>query len=232
MSETKLYHLPVGISSRQITLVVEDFLSNTKKMTTQKIQGGDSWVIQAKEEATWKTITGMSSALTVQVKPFGTDSVNVEIGNGKWMDKLGAGAAGMIFFAPLALTAAFGAWKQKELPKQVLAKIDEYLLNGGVNTPKDEDEIRTENAQATAKAMGKVICPQCGCANEKGTKFCEECGEKLSLACPQCGAMLPVGKKFCPECGASVGGPAKCPNCGAELVSGKKFCAECGTKIG
>ncbi|MBR6470876.1 MAG: zinc ribbon domain-containing protein [Victivallales bacterium] len=231
MAENKVYRLIPGVTPKSIACAVELFLQS-KKMTTQKVNGANEWLVQGKEEATWKTVTGMSSALTVKITQLGEDSVNVEVGNGKWADKLGAGAAGMILFAPLAFTAAWGAWKQKSLLKEVLARIDAHILAQGNDIPKDEEEVKQENAVAAAKASGKVICPGCGCVNEKGTKFCENCGEKLSISCPQCGAPLPIGKKFCSECGASLGGPAKCPNCGSEIPEGKKFCAECGAKIG
>ncbi|UCF57234.1 MAG: AAA family ATPase, partial [Deltaproteobacteria bacterium] len=37
--------------------------------------------------------------------------------------------------------------------------------------------------------------------NEKGAKFCLECGERLELQCPQCGKTLPLLAKFCNQCG-------------------------------
>lgn len=49
-------------------------------------------------------------------------------------------------------------------------------------------------------------CPNCGCENEPGVKFCSECGSKLgqdrATHCGQCGAELKPGVKFCGECGA------------------------------
>jgi class 3 adenylate cyclase len=44
-------------------------------------------------------------------------------------------------------------------------------------------------------------CPKCHFENEKGAKFCLECGERLELQCPQCGKTLPLLAKFCNECG-------------------------------
>ena len=44
-------------------------------------------------------------------------------------------------------------------------------------------------------------CPDCHFENEKGAKFCLECGERLELQCPQCGKTLPLLAKFCNECG-------------------------------
>ena len=51
-------------------------------------------------------------------------------------------------------------------------------------------------------------CPNCGCENEPGVKFCSDCGTKLgqmqSSHCGQCGAELKPGVKFCGECGARL----------------------------
>jgi class 3 adenylate cyclase/tetratricopeptide (TPR) repeat protein len=61
-----------------------------------------------------------------------------------------------------------------------------------------------------------VICSSCGTANPAGTKFCKECGARLSLACASCGVALLADAKFCGECGTSVanaaGDPARQPS--------------------
>ena len=44
-------------------------------------------------------------------------------------------------------------------------------------------------------------CPQCQHENTPGSKFCLECGTRLTTACPSCGHDLPGGAKFCNECG-------------------------------
>ena len=47
-------------------------------------------------------------------------------------------------------------------------------------------------------------CPQCGHENDKGTKFCGECGARLAARCASCGASNPPSNKLCGECGASL----------------------------
>lgn len=47
--------------------------------------------------------------------------------------------------------------------------------------------------------------------------------------CKRCGSTLSEGSKFCGECGAKVSNT--CPSCGAICVSGMKFCGECGRKL-
>jgi hypothetical protein len=47
----------------------------------------------------------------------------------------------------------------------------------------------------------QTICPQCGKPSGAG-KFCNHCGAPLSLIqCPKCGAKSPAGTRFCGECG-------------------------------
>jgi len=54
-------------------------------------------------------------------------------------------------------------------------------------------------------------CPKCRFDNEKGAKFCLECGEKLEAQCPQCGKTLPLSAKFCNECGHKLMPPPEAP---------------------
>jgi hypothetical protein len=53
-----------------------------------------------------------------------------------------------------------------------------------------------------------IYCPKCGTANRDGSRFCNECGEKLSpqtqVKCPQCGALNSVQSAFCSECGGRL----------------------------
>lgn len=89
-------------------------------------------------------------------------------------------------------------------------------------------------AGADHETTPKVQCAQCGAAVPTGSKFCPECGEKVTgvssdtVVCPECGKTVQKGK-FCPECGHKLA--AVCPNCGKEVPGGAKFCLECGTKL-
>jgi predicted amidophosphoribosyltransferase len=48
-------------------------------------------------------------------------------------------------------------------------------------------------------------CPRCHAENRDGLRFCEDCGNRLSLTCSQCGGELAPGKPFCGSCGTAVG---------------------------
>ncbi len=46
-----------------------------------------------------------------------------------------------------------------------------------------------------------MVCPNCGNDNPEGAKFCNECGNPLSVSCLNCGHQNQPGSKFCSECG-------------------------------
>lgn len=47
----------------------------------------------------------------------------------------------------------------------------------------------------------QITCPECGKPSGQG-KFCNNCGASLTQKkCPKCGATSPIGTRFCGECG-------------------------------
>jgi class 3 adenylate cyclase/tetratricopeptide (TPR) repeat protein len=52
----------------------------------------------------------------------------------------------------------------------------------------------------------RVICSNCGAANEADARFCDACGSGLSAGCPSCGTANKPGARFCRSCGSSLGG--------------------------
>lgn len=70
----------------------------------------------------------------------------------------------------------------------------------------------------------KAACSACGAFITRNSKFCQDCGRKLSF-CPQCDNDIPDDAESCPECGYQL--PIICPNCSASVAAGK-FCPECG----
>ena len=65
---------------------------------------------------------------------------------------------------------------------------------------------QTKESGSEKKPESKIECPKCGSTINKKSKFCPECGEKLSVKsfCPECGAEVKSTSKFCPECGQKL----------------------------
>ncbi len=64
--------------------------------------------------------------------------------------------------------------------------------------------------------------------------FQQQTGAKAAQAttrCPNCGTENPANSKFCNNCGAKLTGTVKCPTCGTENPPGAKFCSNDGTKL-
>lgn len=48
------------------------------------------------------------------------------------------------------------------------------------------------------------ICPKCGEKNEKGSLYCNKCGEPLKRICPKCGEEIPFDSNYCNKCGSKI----------------------------
>lgn len=226
MAESKVFKLLNDVTVEMIGEAVESFLRDTKGMETQAGLTTEGYFIQGKQESDgWKKISGMDQAISVQIFQA-ADVINVTAGFGKWSDKIGAGAVGGLLFAPLAVTAAIGAFKQKKLPQEIFEVIERFILSGGQSAT-----VGVTGGKRISE--GQVMCKSCQTLNPKGTKFCSNCGAKLTAQCPSCGADIQDGAKFCPECGSptAVAAGNRCPKCGAEHQVGQKFCPECGTPL-
>lgn len=57
-----------------------------------------------------------------------------------------------------------------------------------------------------------IYCPGCGTANRDGSRFCNECGQRLAdetwPTCSRCGAANPEGTAHCRQCGLDLAHPA------------------------
>jgi hypothetical protein len=200
MAEQRMYHAP-GVDLRELAGVVSDWFQN-QQFEVQTLEApGDGLVVQARQPETWRSILGMSSALNVTMTPQGENLV-VQMGAAKWVDKAAVGAVGVLLFWPALIPAAYGAWKQKQLPNEVFQLIDQYVATGQV--PVAAPAPVKSPTPAAAPAPSGLRCPSCGQTVREGAKFCDHCGAPLQLACPQCGAALRPGAKFCDSCGAKV----------------------------
>ena len=93
----------------------------------QRLQMEDGGiVIQIEKGGGWRKVLGMSTAVHIVFHQV-EDRVNVEIGNGRWLDKAAAGTLSIIILWPLAITAGIGVWQQMKLPERVFGYVAEYI---------------------------------------------------------------------------------------------------------
>ena len=195
MNETRVFMLN-GTQVQDIVIRLEGFFRTEKGMDVQSSQTTDGYVMQASQPKDgWKTLTGMRLAVTVQMAVAG-DQLNVNVGEGQWSDKIGAGAIGLFVAWPLAITAGMGAYKQKKLPSEVFQVIENTIMTGG-------QPVVVSGAGQTV-AAGMTLCPSCKAQLAPGSKFCNRCGAKLGQKCPNCGAEITADSAFCSECGVKL----------------------------
>ena len=95
---------------------------------------GDRTVIQARKESLWRSLLGVSYALTVVFTP-GEDQLSIGLGGHEWVDAAVSGAIGLVAVPPVLLGTAYGIWKENQLDKEVWQVIDER-----VNAPAKEGQ--------------------------------------------------------------------------------------------
>lgn len=83
-------------------------------------------LLQVDRRGEGRKLLGMATSLTVFFQQS-DDTLTVEIGAGKWNDKVGAGVAGMFLFAPLAVSAGMGIWEQTKMPERIFEFIGTRL---------------------------------------------------------------------------------------------------------
>lgn len=192
-NQSRAFRMPQNMSLEDIVKSVESYLNVEKSMETQSSSTTDGFVLQASQpKDAWRTISGTRLAITVHFM-LTSDVLNVTIGEGQWSDKIGAGAIGWFVAWPLAVSALFGAYRQKNLPLEIFSAIERSIMLGGQQI--------VINGSGDRVREGMVVCPACKTQNTMGSKFCLNCGTSLVNKCPNCNTDLAPGSKFCPECG-------------------------------
>lgn len=195
MNESRVFMLN-GTDMQKIVTRLEGFFRTEKGMEVQSSETTEGYVMQASQPKDgWKTLTGMRLAVTVQMTVMG-NQLNVNIGEGQWSDKIGAGAIGLFVAWPLAITAGMGAFKQKKLPGEVFQVIETTIMTGG------KPVVVTGAGQTVAAGM--TVCPNCKAQLSADAKFCDRCGTRLGRKCPNCGADVKQNSVFCSECGQKL----------------------------
>jgi hypothetical protein len=86
---------------------------------TQQMNADDeSLLLQIKKRGGWRDLVGMATSLNILFHQA-DDTLIVEIGAGKWVDKAAVGTVSLFILWPLAITAGMGAWEQMKMPDRI-----------------------------------------------------------------------------------------------------------------
>ena len=96
---------------------------DSQQMSTET----QSVLLQIKKRGGWRDFVGMATSLNIVFHQL-DDTLTVEIGAGKWIDKAAVGTVSMFILWPLAVTAGFGAWEQMKMPEKVFDYISTRLV--------------------------------------------------------------------------------------------------------
>lgn len=116
-STSKRYTCPEEDAAR-IIKDVKGWL-DSEGFDTQQVSADDqSLLIQIKKRGGWRDLVGMATSLNILFH-HSNDTLTVEIGAGKWVDKAAVGTVSLFILWPLAITAGMGAWEQMKMPDRV-----------------------------------------------------------------------------------------------------------------
>ena len=125
-SKTRRYSCPSGECPR-IILDVKSWLDSLGFDSQEMSTENDSTLLQIKKRGGWRDFVGMATSLNIVFHQTG-DTLTVEIGAGKWIDKAAVGTVSMFVLWPLAVTAGLGAWEQSKMPERVFDYIGTRLV--------------------------------------------------------------------------------------------------------
>ena len=125
-----------GSTSRRYACTAEDIPRligdvrgwlNSQDFDTQQVNTDtDSVLLQVKKRGSWRDLVGMATSLNI-VFHTGDETLTVEIGAGKWVDKAAVGTVSLFILWPLAITAGMGAWEQMKMPERIFDYVGSRL---------------------------------------------------------------------------------------------------------
>jgi hypothetical protein len=125
-STSRRYVCPADDAPRLIA-DVKGWLDSQGFDSQQMNTESQSLLLQIKKRGGWRDFVGMATSLNILFEQTG-DTLTVEIGAGKWIDKATVGTVSMFILWPLAVTAGFGAWEQAKMPEKIFDFIGNRLV--------------------------------------------------------------------------------------------------------
>lgn len=161
-NQSYTYELVDGKTVSGLISAVDTYLSDTEEMETQRVsgEGGGYIALQARVKGgNWKQTIGMDKAITVRFIKVSWNSVRMEIGEAKWIDKGGIMFLSMFVLWPLIITSGIGMYKQGSLPGKIRSVADEYTGVTSKEVARKESAAAERNRQLvnTAVKFEKVL---------------------------------------------------------------------------
>jgi hypothetical protein len=123
--QSRSFQCPISLF-QELTRAAQGWLSAEGFKCQRLLREDGGIVIQIEKGGGWRKVLGMSTAVHIVFHQV-ENTVNVEIGNGRWLDKAAAGTLSILILWPLAITAGIGAWQQTKLPERVFGYVAEYI---------------------------------------------------------------------------------------------------------
>ncbi len=139
--------------SEQFDVQIDDLLSGGVDISISK-------------GSAFKAILGLKSALKICLIPK-DDGIEFEAGVGIFGQQAIPTIISMLFFWPVLITQIWGMVRQSELDDKALEIVESVLKEHNKST------------NSTTDVLESVFCTKCGHKNNKGSKFCSECGNTL-----------------------------------------------------
>lgn len=126
--KTMIYTLTEGKTMEGMAAEIEMLLRG-QVMNVQTLElKQDAFIIQARaRDGKLFQFMGSDLAITVRIKKRSEDTVTVEIGGGKWLDKIGGVAIAWFVAWPVLIMTAMSAYDQYKLPEKIQKRIQDYL---------------------------------------------------------------------------------------------------------
>lgn len=125
-SQSRRYVCPLDYHPKLIA-DVKRWLDSQDFDTQQMNTDDQGLLLQIKKRGGWRDFVGMATSLNI-VFHHSEDTLTVQIGAGKWVDKAAAGTVSLFILWPLAITAGVGAWQQMKMPEKVFDFIGSRLV--------------------------------------------------------------------------------------------------------
>jgi hypothetical protein len=107
-----------SVDAPQLIYDLKAWLDSQGFDTQQVNADDDSLLLQIKKRGGWRDFVGMATSLNILFHQS-DNTLTVEIGAGKWVDKAAVGTVSLFILWPLAITAGMGAWEQMKMPDKI-----------------------------------------------------------------------------------------------------------------